>query len=144
MYKDLEEKNEFKYKARLVVRSFQQDRKTSFDDIYSPLARIVTIRAFLIIGNQLRHYFQQLDVKTAFLNGTIDDDIYIYPREGINCRQRKVFKLKKSLYGLRQSSKCWNEEINSYLLELGFMRSENDFCLYILNHEGKVVYALLI
>ena len=51
-YKDLEKKNEFKYKARLVVRGFQQDRNRSFDDIYSPVARMVTINAFLIISNQ--------------------------------------------------------------------------------------------
>lgn len=142
-YKNLEEYEEDKYKARLVVRGFAQEEKKDFDNIYSPVAKMITIRMLLIMGNQFKYYFQQLDVKTAFLNGTLNENIYIYPPKGVKCETGKVLKLKRSLYGLKQSSKCWNDEINSYLLELGFVRSENDFCLYSKTYENEKVYLLI-
>lgn len=62
-----------------------------------------------MVGNQENIYFQQLDVKSAFLNGTLTDNVY-FP-QGIKSVRNKVLKLNKSMYGLRQSSKCWNKEI---------------------------------
>lgn len=142
-YKGLEDKDEDKYKARLVVRGFAQEKDKNYDEIYSPVAKMITIRGLLIIGNQLKYYFQQLDVKTAFLNGTLTEDIYIFPPQGVHSKTNEVFKLKKSLYGLKQSSKCWNDEINNFLLRIGFIRSENDHCLYILYNENKKVFLLI-
>lgn len=142
-FKALEEKDEDKYKARLVVRGFAQEKDENLNELYSPVAKLITIRALLIIGNQQKFYFQQLDVKTAFLNGKLSEDVYIFFPQGVKCKSNKVLKLKKSLYGLRQSSKCWNEEINSFLLTIGFIRSENDYCLYILSDENKRLYLIL-
>lgn len=142
-YKNLEQKERDRYKARLVVRGFLQDKNVDYENIYSPVAKMSTIRLLLIIGNQFKFYFYQLDVKTAFLNGTISENIYIYPPEGVKCENNKVLKLKKSLYGLRQSSKCWNDKINSYFLALGFERSENDYCLYSMNKSSEVAYLLI-
>lgn len=72
-YKSLEEKENDKYKARLVVRGFLQEKDRIYDNVCSPVAKMTTIRALLIIGNQFNHQFQQLDVKTAFLNGKLKD-----------------------------------------------------------------------
>lgn len=141
-YKNLEEKEIDRYKARLVVRGFAQENK-KYDDIYSPVAKMTTIRSLLVIGNQLMYHFQQLDVKTAFLNGTLNEIIYIYPPQGTKYEPNMVFKLKKSLYGLKQSSKCWNDEINKFLLEIGFIRSNNDYCLYILNSKDTKFFLLI-
>lgn len=140
-YKSMEENEIDRFKARLVVRGFAQKY---YDEIYSPVARMTTIRALLIVGNQLGYIFHQLDVKTAFLNGFLNEDIYIFPPKGINIENNSVFKLKKSLYGLKQSSKCWNDEINRFLLEIGFYRSESDFCLYALNTKSEEKIFLLI
>lgn len=144
-YKTLEEKEVDKYKARLVVRGFAQEKDKTYDDIYSPVARMATIRALLIFGNQFKHFFHQLDVKTAFLNAELNENIYIYPPEGVECDNGEVFKLKKSLYGLKQASRCWNDEINNFLLKIGFTRSENDYCLYTLNcKSGKIVLLIYV
>ena len=142
-FKSLEQGEMDKYKARLVVRGFAQDNMTDYDEIYSPVARMTTIRTLLSVGTQCSYYFRQLDVKTAFLNGTLDEKVYIYPPQGQMIDFGKVLKLNKSLYGLRQSSKCWNNEINEYLINLGFERSENDHCLYMLNFDTDRVYLLM-
>lgn len=142
-FKSLEENELDKFKARLVVRGFAQDINKHYNDIYSPVARMETIRTLLIIGNEFKHHIQQLDVKTAFLNGILDEDVYIYPPQGVICNSDKVLKLKKSLYGLKQSSKCWNDKINTYLISIGFYRSENDYCLYISDCKNDKIYLLI-
>lgn len=98
------ENNENKFKARLVVRGFAQNENTfNYDEIFAPVAKMSTIRTLLFIGNERGHRFDQLDVKTAFLNGTLTEDVYIYPPEGLNLDPGKVLKLKKALYGLKQA-----------------------------------------
>lgn len=141
-YKSIEKEQRDKYKARLVVRGFAQ-KDVNYDELYSPVAKMTTIRTLLSIGNQFSFHFQQLDVKSAFLNSKIESDIYIYPPIGLEYDSGKVLKLNKSLYGLKQSSKCWNNEINNYLRQLGFIRSENDFCLYILKQDSYFIYLLI-
>ena len=142
-FKPLEKIREDRYKARLVVRGFAQEKTFDYDEIYSPVARMSTLRTLLAIGNQNNFYFEQLDVKTAFLNGHLKENIYIYPPEGIKVQIGYVLKLNRSLYGLKQASKCWNERINKFLLDLGFKRSENDFCLYLKGSSGRLLYLLL-
>lgn len=74
----------------------------------------------------------------------MNEDIYIYPPKGISLPENKILKLRKSLYGLKQSSKCWNDEINRFLLDIGFCRSENGFCLYTLyRKDGNTIYQLI-
>lgn len=141
--KPTEEDVRMRYKARLVVRGFAQRNSFNFDEIYSPVAKLSTVRVLLAIGNKLSFHFIQLDVKTAFLNAKLKDDVYIYPPKGVKCKQNSVLKLDKSLYGLKQSSKCWNDEINKFLLSLGFKRSESDYCLYSVLCGENTLYLLL-
>lgn len=84
-----------------------------------------------------------MDVKTAFLNGSLSENVYIFPPEGTKFKPNVVLKLKKSLYGLKQSSKCWNDEINKFLLDINFVRSDNDFCLYILTCKNEKMFLLI-
>lgn len=139
--KPLETNPQDRYKARLVVRGFEQRLSYNYDEIYSPVAKLTTIRTLLSMGNQKGYYFQQLDVKNAFLNGKLKEDIYIYPPLGEHCKPGCVLKLNKSLYGLKQAPKCWNDEINGLLSSLGFRRSENDYCLYV---KGNVYLLLYV
>lgn len=141
--KPLEEKIEDRYKARLVVRGFAQKESFNYDEIYSPVAKMTTIRTILSVGNQKKYYFEQMDVKNAFLNGRLEEDIYIYPPEGVDCKEGNILKLNKALYGLRQASKCWNEEINGFLFEMEFRRSESDYCLYTKKVGNDYIYLLL-
>lgn len=125
------------------MRGFAQKNSFDYNEIYSPVAKMTTIRTLLSIGNQYSFNFVQLDVKTAFLNGDLKDEIYINPPEGIKCKQGNVLRLQKSLYGLKQSSKCWNERINEFLLKSNFVRSHNDYCLYVRKFNNGEVYLLL-
>lgn len=142
-FKPLELNIEHKYKARLVVRGFAQCKTFDYNVIYSPVAKLSTIRTLLSIGNQLGYYFIQLDVKTAFLHGELKENIYIYPPIGVECKEGYVLKLLKSIYGLKQAAKCWNIKINNFLEGLGFVRSESDYCLYTKLVSDHIMYLLL-
>lgn len=141
--KPFENTIEDRFKARLVVRGFAQKDSFNYDEIYAPVTKMTTIRTLLSIGNQRNYIFQQLDVKNAFLNGHLREEVYVYPPDGVYCKEGYILKLNKSLYGLKQAAKCWNEEINKCLIDLGFRRSENDYCLYIKEVEKEFVYLLI-
>lgn len=96
-YKPLERDKRDQYKARLVVTGFAQKETFNFDELYSPVAKMSTIRTLLAVGNQHKYNFKQLDVKTAFLNGKLKENVYIYPPKGIKCKAGHVFKLIKSV-----------------------------------------------
>ncbi|KAI5747542.1 hypothetical protein M8J77_015823 [Diaphorina citri] len=132
------------HKARLVVRGFQQNEDTfDYDKVYAPVARMPTIRTLLAVGVERNYFFEQLDIKTAFLNGDLTDEVFIFPPKGVKIGNNKVLKLKKSLYGLKQASNCWNNKINNILKNLGFKRSENDSCLYSKVENGSEIYLLI-
>ena len=103
--KPLEKNIQDRFKARLVVRGFAQKNSFDYDEVYSPVAKLSTIRILLAVGNQFKYYFKQLDVKTAFLNGELKENIYIYPPEGVKSRRGNILKLNKSLYELKQASR---------------------------------------
>lgn len=118
-----------KKKARLVARGFKQS--VISDDVYAPVARMASIRMLLSLYVEFKLQVCQLDVKSAFLNGTLKDPVFMYPPEGLDVQNSSlVCKLQKALYGLRQSPKCWNSLFNDNLMELGFQRSRKDPCLY--------------
>lgn len=82
-YKPLENDQSDRYKARLIVRGFTQKETINYDELYSPVAKMSTIRTLLSVGNQFGYHFKQLDVKTTFLNGILNENVYIYPPEGM-------------------------------------------------------------
>lgn len=98
------------YKARLVARGFQQTGM--FDlDIYTRVAKLPSVRIFLALCCKLSIPIYQMDVVSAFLNGEVKENIYISLPEGFKEEPGTVCKLKRSLYGLKGSPKCWNETI---------------------------------
>lgn len=118
-----------KFKARLVAKGFQQTIPLN-GDIYSPVAKLTSVRIFLAICNNLNFRIHQLDVCSAFLNGEIDDDVYILLPKGFNTDTGKFAKLRKSLYGLRSSPKNWYKKFNDLMMTLNFVRSQNEYCIY--------------
>lgn len=142
-FKPLEENIEDKFKARLVVRGFAQNETFNYNEIYSPVAKMATIRTLLAVGNQYKFYFKQLDIKTAFLNGKLNESIFIYPPKGVTCKNGYILKLKKSIYGLKQAAKCWNDTINEFLVNLGFQRSTADYCLYYKSSGKDIIFVLI-
>ena len=131
-----------KFKARLVVRGFSQIKGLNYEETFSPVARRDTIRSLLSVAASKRMYLKQFDVSTAFLYGELEETIYIDQPEGFSDNTDKVCKLKKSLYGLKQAPRCWNQRINKFLFNLGFIVSAADPCLFIRERNGKIILAL--
>lgn len=130
------------YKARLVVRGYQQ--RDIIDEIYSPVAKMQTLKILLSHCCQNNLFIEQMDVETAFLNGKVKSEIYVKQPEGYDDGSENVFKLKKALYGLRESPRAWYECFDNYLLSLNFVRSKTDYCLYRLSEEVDIYLILFV
>lgn len=131
-----------KYKARLVARGFMQRRGFDYEETWAPVARLSTVRTLIAVINYKNLAVQQMDVKSAFLHGTINENIYMKKPEGLNCGN-KVCKLNKALYGLKQAPYCWNKKFNQFATEQELIRSDNDPCLYY-KHIGNIEIYLLL
>jgi len=116
-----------KYKARLVIRRFDQRKAIDYFDTYSPVTKIATIRALIALATIFNLVVHQMDVKTAFLNGDLEEEIYMTQPEG---QENNVYRLRKSLYGLKQAPKQWHEKFDSSLVQNGFIVILSDSCGY--------------
>ncbi|KAM7494813.1 hypothetical protein LguiB_029422 [Lonicera macranthoides] len=121
-----------KYKARLVVKGYRQRENVDLFDTYSPVTRITSIRVLIALASLHDLVVHQMDVKTAFLNGELEEEIYIEQPEGfiITGQEQKVCKLDKSLYGLKQAPKQWHEKFDELIIANGFRINESDKCIY--------------
>ncbi|TID30591.1 hypothetical protein CANINC_000822, partial [Pichia inconspicua] len=118
------------YKARLVAQGFRQIYGLDYFETFSPVVRYESIRIVLALAAQFGLTIHQMDVTTAFLNGHLDEEIYMKVPDGVSASNDVVCKLNKSLYGLKQAPLCWNTAINKVLLSAGFQRSINEFGIY--------------
>ena len=135
-----------KFKARLVIRGFKDKNVYELRETYAPVSRLAVIRASLAIINKYNLNAVQLDVKTAFLNGILEDDVYIEIPEGVNTRESeksRVCKFKKTLYGLRVSLKRWNQRFSEEVNKLGLERDIHDPCLFTWRKEGSMAFLVL-
>ena len=122
-----------RFKGRLVAKGFLQKYGIDYDETFSPVVRFSSIRALLAVGISRKMLIHQMDVVTAFLNGTLDKEIYMQQPEG--CvepgKEELVCRLKKSLYGLKQNPRSWNNVFKEFMLSLGFVQSVTDPCVFI-------------
>lgn len=121
-----------RYKARLVAKGFTQTYGIDYDETFAPVARLSTVRILLAFAAQWNISMDQMDVETAFLNGDLNEEIFMEQPEGFNkeCNKGKVCQLKKALYGLKQAPRQWNLKLNEAMMQLDMKRSEHDHCLY--------------
>ncbi|KAM1814362.1 hypothetical protein ACFX11_028034 [Malus domestica] len=112
--------NMTRYKARLVVKGFGQKKGVDFDEIFSPVVKMTSIRVILGMAASMDLELEQLDVKTAFLHGNLEEEIYMEQPKGFEVKGKEtlVCKLKKSLYGLKQAPRQWNKKFNSFMMLL--------------------------
>ncbi|GJZ24137.1 zinc finger, CCHC-type containing protein [Tanacetum coccineum] len=122
-----------KFKARLVIQGFKQKSRIDYFDTYAPVARISTIRLLIAMASIHNLIIHQMDVKTAFLNGDLDEEVYMNQPQGFIMpgNENKVCKLIKSLYGLKQAPKQWHQKFDEVVLSNG----------YLLNQVDKYVYS---
>jgi len=108
-----------KYKARLVARGFLQKYGQDYYEVYATVARMETIRLIVAIAVKNNWSMYQLDVKSAFLNGELEEEVYVNQPPGfvIKGKEEYVYKLDKALYVLKQASRAWNKKIDSFLIQ---------------------------
>lgn len=141
--------NEFgekvKYKARLVACGYSQKFAEDYDQTFAPVARIASLRILTAFANQFDLLIHQMDVKTAFLNGVLKEEIYMRIPEGMESKENHVCKLNKALYGLKQGARCWFETFEIKLLKVDFKTSPADRCIYFLDRGdiSKNIYVIL-
>ncbi|GMF63074.1 unnamed protein product [Phytophthora fragariaefolia] len=119
-----------KYKARIVAKGYSQKYGEDYTETFSPVVRHSTLRLVLVIVEARRMKRMQLDVKTAFLNSDLDEEIYLEPAEGYQCDDGHVWRLRKALYGLKQASRSWYDNLRVFLESQGFYQGEADYCLF--------------
>ena len=135
-----------RFKARLVVRGNFQNEFEDYAELYAPVASIELVRLIITIAIRSGLVINQLDVKGAFLHALLpeSDCIWIYlPKvEGVPNANGRIVKLRKSLYGLRQAPKLWYSHHANALEKIGFRRSQNCDCLFIINESSSPVYIV--
>ncbi|GJY26955.1 retrovirus-related pol polyprotein from transposon TNT 1-94 [Tanacetum coccineum] len=127
-----------KNKARLVARGYRQEEGINFEESFSLVARIEAIRIFLAFAAHINMVVYQMDVKTAFLNGNLWEEVYVSQPDGFvdPDNPNHVFKLKKALYGLKQAPRAWYDMLSSFLISQDFSKGSVDPTLFT-RKEGK-------
>jgi len=133
------------YKARLVGKGFKQVHGIDYDETFSPVAMLKSIRILLAIAAYYDYEIWQMDVKTAFLNGNLTEDVHMMQPEGFVDPKNsgKVCKLQKSIYGLKQASRSWNLRFDEVIKSFGFTKSEGEPCVYMKFSGSAVVFLVL-
>eukprot|EP00253_Pinus_taeda_P029237 PITA_29237 len=134
-----------KHKARFVARSFSQVEGIDYNETFAPVARYSSIISMLALSAQMGWKIHQMDVKTSFLNGRIEEEVYIKQPEGFETfdHESHVCRLKRALYGVKQAPCAWYTRIASYFTGLGFTKSGVDANLYHIMVEGKPLIIVL-
>ncbi|GAA0165401.1 transmembrane signal receptor [Lithospermum erythrorhizon] len=123
-----------KYKARLVAKGYNQIEGVDYFDSFSPVAKTVTVRMVLALAVVKGWKLNQLDINNAFLHDYLNGDIYMALPPGYQlAAPSQVRKLKRSLYGLKQASRQWNQEFTSQILSYGFTQSHHDNCFFVMS-----------
>ncbi|GJW48513.1 ribonuclease H-like domain-containing protein [Tanacetum coccineum] len=126
-------------KARLVAQGHTQEEGIDYDEVFAPVARIEAIRIFLAYASFMGFTVYQMDVKSAFLYGQIEEEVYVCQPPGFEDpdHPNKVYKVVKALYGLHQAPRAWYDTLATYLLSNGFKRGQIDQTLFIKSQKGR-------
>jgi Reverse transcriptase (RNA-dependent DNA polymerase) len=134
-----------RYKTRLVVKGYRQKAGIDYDEVFAPVAQMETIRLLISVAAQHEWSIYQMDMKSAFLNGVLEEEIYVeqplgYMKSG---KEQKVLKLKKSLYGLKQAPRAWNTRIDGYFMENDFRQCMYEHVIYVKSRRGETLIVAL-
>ncbi|KAI3707342.1 hypothetical protein L6452_25781 [Arctium lappa] len=128
-------------KARLVAQGYTQEEGIDYEELFAPVARVEAIRLFLAYASYMKFKVYQMDVKSAFLYGTIDEEVYVCQPPGFEnpSYPDRVYKLKKALYGLHQAPRAWYDTLSTYLLVDGFERGIIDKTFFIKRSKKNIL-----
>ncbi|GJV91227.1 retrovirus-related pol polyprotein from transposon TNT 1-94 [Tanacetum coccineum] len=134
-----------KNKAQLVAKGFRQGERIDFEESFTPVARIEAIRIFVANATHKNMTIYQMDVKTAFLNSELREEVYVNQPEGFvnHDYPNHVYRLKKALYGLKQASRFWYDMLSQFLLSQKFSKGSVDLTLFT-RKEGKAILLVQI
>eukprot|EP00253_Pinus_taeda_P017403 PITA_17403 len=134
-----------KHKASFVARGFSQVEGINYDETFGLVPRYSSIKSMLALSAQMGWKIHQMDVKTTFLNGKIEEEVYIEQPEGFETfnHESHVCRLKRAFDGLKQAPRAWYTKIDRYFTRLGFTKSEADVNLYHIMVEGKPLIVFL-
>ena len=142
-YKYDSDGNITKRKARLVARGFKQKFGVDYKEAFSPTLKQDSLRIISAIAAKYNYNIYQMDVKAAYLNAKLEEDIYMEAPEGDKNYKKCYWKLKKALYGLKQAGRMWNNTLNKVLIGIGFKRLRSEPCLYVKFNKRKEITCIL-
>lgn len=130
-----------KHKARVVAKGYAQRYGVDFDEVFAPVAKLDTVRVILAIAANRGWEVHHMDVKSAFLNGFLTEEVYVTQPEGfvVTGKEHMVYKLSKALYGLRQAPRAWNSRLDDHLKSLNFVKCSQEQALYTRQEDGIAV-----
>ena len=126
-----------------LVQGYNQDEGIDYEETFTPVARIEAIRILIAFDALMEFKLYQMDVKSAFLNGYLKEEVYVKQTPGFENNEfpNHVFKLDKALYGLKQAPRAWYERLSNFLLENGFRRGKVDNTLFL---KSKQEHLLIV
>ncbi|KAK1626816.1 hypothetical protein QYE76_001131, partial [Lolium multiflorum] len=133
------------YKARLVAKGFRQIQGVDYDETFSHVAKLKSVRILLAIAAFFDYEIWQMDVKTAFLNGDIEEELYmVQPKGFVDPKNANmVCKLQRSIYGLKQASRSWNRRFDKVIKDFGFIQCHGEACIYKKVSGSSVAFLIL-
>ncbi|GJR50825.1 putative ribonuclease H-like domain-containing protein [Tanacetum coccineum] len=131
----------FRNKARLVTQGHKQEEGIDYDEVFAPVARLEAIRIFLAFASYMGFIVYQMDVKSAFLYGKIDEEVYVSQPPGFLDPKypEKVYKVVKALYGLHQAPRAWYATLSTFLLKNGYRRGTIDKTLFLKKDKHDII-----
>nr|GFB76733.1 retrovirus-related Pol polyprotein from transposon TNT 1-94 [Tanacetum cinerariifolium] len=136
-----EENTVIRNKSRLMAKGYAQKEGVDFEESFAPVARLEAVSLFIVYAAHKYFTVYQMDVKTAFLYGPLEEEVYVNQPDGFvdPYHPDKVYRLKKALYGLKQAPRAWYDELSKFLLSKGFSKGSIDPTLFITKHRGDIL-----